>query len=97
MENNITYIFTLRNTIKSEPRITQERIYLTPFEYKIVSSLSFLFSAEKDKGKKADKEKLKLFTTERPLQDYFTDGSRYLNFLNKWVETKEGWGNLKKK
>jgi len=97
MENNTTYIFTLRNTIKSEPRITQERIYLTPFEYKKFSSFDFLFSAEKDKGKKADKEKLKMFKLERPLQDYFTDGSRYLKFLNKFVETTEGIGNLKNK
>lgn len=100
MQSGDIYIYTLRDTIKSESRITQERIFLSLFKYKIISAFDFLLATEKDKGKKADKEKLRVFKEGlqgKTKQDYFTDGGIYIQFLDKWVETKEGWNNLKRK
>jgi hypothetical protein len=99
MNSGEAYVFTLRNHIRSAPRVTQVKIYLTQYDYKIMSYADALLSAEKEKGKKADKSKMdvyKSFLAGRNKQDFFTDGGVYIRFLDKWVETKEGWCNLKK-
>ena len=104
MKSGETYIFTLRTTLKDVPRITQERVYVTPYEYKLISSFDLIFSAEKEKDKKADKTKLKLYKEElykisynKDKHEVFTDNSVYANCLNKTVETKEGFRHLKLK
>lgn len=104
MKSGEVFIFTVRSTIKSEPRITQERVYVLPFELKIISALNLLYSVEKDKDKKADKEKLKLYKKEMHKISYgkeyfecFTDGSIYQQCLGKFVSSKEGWYNTRKK
>lgn len=94
------YIFTLRSTIRSEPRITQTKILISAYDYKFISSLDFLFSAEKDKGKKASKEKMQFYKSEMKgveKHELITTDSAYWKFLDKFVETSEGWCNLKKK
>lgn len=97
------YIFTVRNSIKSEPRITQEKVLVEPFTFKLALSLWFLFSVEKEKDKKADKAALKNYeeqlnklglTTDK--QNYFTKDTFYYNCINKYVKTSDGWCNLKK-
>lgn len=104
MKSGDTFVFTVRPTIKSEPRITQERIYVTPFELRIIGSWNLFYSLEKDKDKKADKELLKFYKTQmykishnREYFECFTDDSIYLKCLGKFVSSKEGWYNLKQK
>lgn len=64
MKSGETYIFTLRTTLKDVPRITQERVYVTPYEYKLISSFDLVFSAEKRlKEVSEEKNNLEKFLT----------------------------------
>lgn len=103
MTSGQTFIFTVRDKIKSEPRITQEKVYVTTYELKLIFYLDFLISAEKDK-KKPNKELLKTYKTElyklsfnKEKHEIFSDDSVIFKCLGKFVETKEGWYNLKVK
>lgn len=103
MKSGEIYIFTVRSHINAEPRITQERIYVSLFEFKLIKSLDLLFSAEKDK-KKANKELMKTYKTEmyklshnKEAFEVFSDNSVYVESLNKFKQTYEGWYNLKLK
>lgn len=89
-----TYIFTVRDRIKSIPRIVQERVYVTPFEYRMISVFDFLFAAEKDKKYKTEMYKI---SHGKEKHEVFSDNSVYYKCFNKFVESKEGWYNLKKK
>ena len=104
MKTGDKIIFTVRNKIKSEPRVSQIRTYVEPFAFRQACALEFILAVEKDKERKADKNKLQFLKTEitklvgenLSRHDYFSDGSVYLNCLGKFVETKEGWYNSKK-
>lgn len=104
MKSGDTFIFTVRSSIKSEPKITQERVYVTPFEYKLISNYDLLYSLEKDKDKRANKELLKVYKTEmhkishgREKFECFSDNGFYITCLNKFVNSNEGWYNLRLK
>lgn len=104
MESGEKYIFTVRKHIRSEPTITQERIYVEPFEYKLISYLDTLYSVEKSKDKKANRLLLQTYKTEmfklshnREKLEPFTSGGIYFKCLGVFMKSKEGWYNLKKK
>jgi len=97
------YQYTLRSTIKSEPRITQTRMYIPLFEFKQACNYEYLIAVEKEKDKKADKDKIKFLQEhlskivgERQRHEYFSDNCVYMRFLNCFVSSPEGWHLLKK-
>lgn len=95
-------IYTERDgNVKTEPRITQEKVYATPYDFKLMSSYNHLLTDEKNKGKKQDELKIKilshylnLLTKGKNFKDFITDGSVYLESLNKWGIKKNFYGDV---
>lgn len=94
------YLFTVRTTIKSNPRVSQEKYYVEPFIMKELLALDFLISRQKE-----DKQLIKILQEQKKKLcggvlitkgDYFSDNSLYFNCIGKFVESKEGWYNCKK-
>ena len=104
MKSGEIYIFTVRKHIRENPIITQERVFVEPFEYKLISYLDTLYSVEKSKDKKANRELLKTYKTEmyrlshnREKFELFTTEGVYYKCFGVFQKAYEGWYNLKKK
>lgn len=94
MKSGDIYTFTISKQIKGEPTIIKDYCYLNPFDAKIQSSVLFLISAEKDKGKKEDNEYIIRLKKELKTDlEYFTDKSKLLSYLNTYVAVKDFYGN----
>lgn len=97
MESYDKILFTVRSHIKKEPRISQIRVYLKPYDYLIFSAMFLLFLNEKNKSK-PNKELMKYYKSQlRHLEKYevFSNNSIYFKAIGKFIKLKEGWYNSK--
>lgn len=86
------YTLTIRNRIGDKPTIEKDYCFLSSFDAKIQSSVLFLLSAEKDK-KKPNKDFITSLSKELKTDlDYFTENSTLLQYLNKFQEKKDFYG-----
>lgn len=97
MKSNTKYTFTVRNNIKEEPRITQELIFLEEKDYNILIYLRKLINNDKLHPKFLKEIKLEYIRllNGNEFITYFSVNCFYFKCLGKWVESKEGWYNLK--
>jgi hypothetical protein len=92
MTSGDIYTLTIRNRIGDNPTIEKDYCFLSSFDAKIQSSVLFLLSAEKDK-KKPNKDFITLLNKELKTDlEYFTENSPLLQYLNKFQEKKNFYG-----
>lgn len=92
MNSGDIYTLTIRNKIGDKPTIEKDYCFLSSFDARIQSSVLFLLSAEKDK-KKPNKDFINMLNRELKTDlDYFTDNSPLLQYLNKFQEKKDFYG-----
>ena len=93
MNSGDIYTLTIRNRIEDKPTIEKDYCFLISFDAKIQSSVLFLLSAEKDK-KKPNKDFVTLLSKELKTDlEHFTENSPLLQYLNKFQEVKDFYGD----
>ncbi len=94
MNSGDIYTLTIRNKVKEQPTIEKDYCFLSRFDARVQSSVLFLISAEEEKGKKADKSYISILKKKLKTDlEYFTETSSLLQYLNKYQERKNFYGN----
>lgn len=96
MKSYEIYTFTLRNHIKLEPRISQERIYLEPKLFELIINYNSIINNDfvSNDIKKIIKLETNKLLKNLPFFNFFSNKSFHFKCLNSFQKTYEGWYNL---